>query len=161
MSWISRTLGLTGEGFIAGVSKLVRNFKLPPEEETKFLVSMEKLLQRRDSEVEQTIRAELQAKERLLVAELQQDDNFTKRARPTVVYFGLLVIAYNYCVIPTIQLSKAIPLTPFVLPTEFWVAWGGIVTSWVLGRSAEKRGSSHKAVSLLTGNSKLKSTLVE
>ena len=113
---------------------------------------LEVIVQKRDSEIEQTIRAELDAKTKIIEAELNQGDNFTKRARPTTVYFGLVVIFYNYCVIPTIQMIKGISLSPFELPTEFWVAWGGIVATWSVGRSAEKRGTRNKVTSLITGN---------
>jgi len=40
------------------------------------------LVQARDSEMEETLRAEIQAKERVLVAELQQGDKYTKRRTP-------------------------------------------------------------------------------
>ena len=103
------------------------------------------------TEIEGTIRAELDAKQKILVAELQQGDTYTKRARPTVVYFGLVVIFYNYCLIPTVGLFMAEIPNPFELPMEFWAAWGGIVATWSIGRSAEKRGSMNRLTSVVTG----------
>ena len=85
----------------------------------EMLKEMESLLQKPDSEIEQTIRAELGAKARALVAELAQGDNYTKRARPTVVYAGLIFIFYNYCVVPTIQSLTDAAVVAFALPTEF------------------------------------------
>ena len=66
-------------------------------------MQIESLLQKRDSEIEATIRQELQAKERILVAELTQGSTFTKAARPTVVYYGLFAIFSNYTLIPCLQ----------------------------------------------------------
>ena len=113
---------------------------------------MQALLQQRDSEIEQTMRQELQAKERILVAELTQGSTYTKAARPTVVYYGLFAIFTNYTLIPTLQWAFGSTPEAFALPTEFWVAWGGIVSTWAIGRSAERRGARNKAVSLVTGN---------
>ena len=100
----------------------------------------------RESEIEQTIRKNLEAKERIIVAELQQGDSYTKKARPTVVYFCLIMIALNYFLLPAgllisgnsdmlVNCAKKTTAenvieescnreTLFPLPEEFWVAWG-------------------------------------
>jgi len=38
------------------------------------------------------------------------------------------------------------------LPGEFWMAWGGIVATWSVGRSAEKRGTMNRLTSVITGS---------
>lgn len=152
MSFIADILGSSFGKTVEGVGKVVRSFVTTDSDRQKMQIELEALLQKRDSEVEQTIRTELQAKEKIIVAELQHGDGYTKRARPSVVYFGLLVILYNYCVIPTAQMIKGVPLTPFELPTEFWIAWGGIVSTWSIGRSAERRGIRNKVTSFITGS---------
>lgn len=113
------------------------------------------------------------AKSAIIVAEMQQSDNYTKRARPTVVYAGLVFICINHVLFPIIgrilaifaEPSQAVMLSeliqPVALPTAFWTAWGGIVSTWVLGRSMEKRkvtGNVGKVVSLITGNRSLSDT---
>ena len=92
------------------------------------------------------MRQELQAKERILVAELTQGSTFTKAARPSVVYYGLAAICFNYSILPFVQWLGGEAPQPFELPTEFWLAWGGIVSTWSIGRSAERRGARNKAV---------------
>jgi hypothetical protein len=91
---------------------------------------------------------------------LNQGDLFTKRARPTVVYFGLVVILLNHVLNPwlayfvTIFMEKAPALPNIQLPGEFWVAWGGICSVWCIGRSAEKIKASGKLgqiASMITG----------
>ena len=145
---------LIGSSFGKTVSELgntVKKFVTTDGDRMQMQKELEIILQKRDSEVEQTIRKELEAKEKILIAELQQGDPYTKRARPSVVYFGLLVIFYNYCVVPSIQLWKGLPLVPFELPGGFWAGWSGIVATWSIGRSAEKRGTRNKVTSFITG----------
>jgi hypothetical protein len=121
MSWITNILSGGAGEIIGKVGNIVDQFHLSGEEKQAFKMQMEALLQKRDSEIEATIRTELQAKERVLVAELTQGDKYTKRARPTVVYGGLAFILLNYCIIPAIQSITGAVVEPFVLPTEFWV----------------------------------------
>jgi hypothetical protein len=153
MSFITKILGAGTREVLKGVDTIIGRFKMSPEQAQTLKMEMEKILQQRDAEIEETIRAELSAKERILVAELQQGDNYTKRARPTVVYAGLAFIFLNYCIVPVVQSFGSTTVEPFALPTEFWVAWGGIVSTWVVGRSAEKRGARNKVVSMITGAS--------
>lgn len=145
---ISSGLGSAIEGFGSTIKKFVTT----DGDRMQMQKELEVILQKRDSEIEQTLRTALEAKERVITAELQQGDNYTKRARPTVVYFGLLVILYNYCIIPTVQLFKGLLMQTFDLPTDFWIAWGGIVATWSIGRSSEKRGNRGKVTSFITGN---------
>ena len=161
MSFISKILGGGAKEVLGGVDKLIGRFKASPQEKQAFKLELEKLLQQKDAEIEETIRAELGAKERVLVAELQQGDSYTKRARPTVVYAGLVFIFVNYVLVPTVQNFAGANIEPFDLPTEFWAAWGGIVATWSIGRSAEKRGARSKAVSMITGTPIVSSSLLD
>ena len=156
MSWLSSILG-GGIGEIIGkVGGIVDNLNLSGEEKQQFKLQLESLLQKRDSEVEQTIRIELQAKERVLVAELQQGSTFTKSARPMVVYSGLAFIGINYVIVPIIGLLNGMTIPPLELPVEFWAGWSGIVATWSIGRSFEKRGTQNRVTSAITGSLLLK-----
>ncbi len=140
--------------FVEKIGNVADEFHLSGEEKQKFKLEMESLLQKRDSEIEQTLRKEMEAKERVMVAELTQGDNFTKRARPTVVYAGLGYIGINYVVFPilaTLSGAEKNALPP--LPPEFWYGWSGIVATWSLGRSAEKMGANNKLTRAITGSS--------
>ena len=112
------------------------------------------------------ISARDEAKSAIIVAEMQQGDNYTKRARPTVVYAGLVMIGINHVVFPIAArviallgdaalISDITPLLqPIELPTAFWAGWSGIVSTWVLGRSIEKGKSGGRLgqiASLITG----------
>lgn len=157
--WFTRLTSSAFGGLLDSVGNLVDRFTLDKEEKAQLKLEMEKLLAGAESELEQTMRAELQAKERILVAELSQGDNYTKRARPTVVYVGLGAIVFNYCVAPLVGwgIVEFAPgyvnaLPELVLPPEFWYAWGGIVATWSVGRTMERRGSNNNLVSIVTGS---------
>jgi len=146
-------MGLIGNILSGGLGSVVEKvgdiadkFHLSGEEKNEFKLQLEALLQKRDAEVEETIRTELGAKERVLVAELTQGDSYTKRARPTVVYAGLVMIFFNYTIAPIIGVGA------LELPVAFWGSWGGIVATWSIGRSAEKRGTRSKLTSAITGS---------
>ena len=167
MGWLSNLLGSGAGNIIAEVGNVADKFHLSGEEKQQFTLEVEALLQKRDSEIEQTVRKEMEAKERVLVAELNQGDNYTKRARPTVVYFGLGLIFLNYCLIPGIQflrgkasvqcgtgeaVTQCAVTSGIQLPSEFWWAWCGIVGTWAIGRSLEKAGANNRAVRTITGS---------
>ena len=67
----------------------------------------------------------------MLVAELSQGDLYTKRARPSVVYFGLVLILIQALLL---YLGKE----PLPIPDVFWMGWSAIVASYGVGRSFEK-----------------------
>ncbi len=152
MSWISDIFGGTTKGLFEGVDKLIGRFKVSETEKQDFKLEFERLLQVRDSETENTLRTEWGAKERILVAELQQGDKYTKRARPSVVYAGLTFIALNYCVVPIVQQISGVAIQTVPLPVEFWYAWTGICGTWMIGRTAERIGIRNRATSVITGS---------
>lgn len=135
------------------LASAVRQFVTTDADEAKLRIEMEKVLQAQASEQEQTLRAELQLRERVMVAELEQGDNYTKRARPTIIYGGLAMIAFNYCAAPLFSMSA------LELPGEFWIAWGGVVGVYSAGRSYEKRGGQSKTTKLVTGATKRRGLL--
>jgi Holin of 3TMs, for gene-transfer release len=69
-------------------------------------------------------------------AEETADDNFTKRARPAVIWMGNLLIFWNYGLVPVLLLRWH--ATPVVMPDAFWWTWGTVVTGYVFSRGAEK-----------------------
>lgn len=152
MGWLGDILTGSLGSTVSTIGDTVKKFVTTDGDRMQMQKELEAILQKRDSEVEQTIRTELGAKERIMVAEITQGDNYTKRARPTVVYFGLVLIAVNYCLVPLAQILMGVKAEALDLPAEFWMAWGGIVSTWVIGRSAERRGSRNKVTSFITGS---------
>jgi len=119
------------------------------QNQRQFLSEMEQLTQKRESEIEQTIRAELKVQESILVAELQQGDRYTKRARPTVIYVGLFFIllelfGIRHIILDQLNLGEnalnIIQGSDAIFKT-FLAAWAGVVGVYAVGRSIEKRGT--------------------
>lgn len=145
-------------GLADKVAGIVDRFKLTDDEKAQIHLEVERLAMQTSTEIELTHRAEMQAKERIMVAELQQGDVWTKRARPTVIFFGLAVIGWNYSLVPVLwpllqHFMDGLPaLGTMELPEWFWIAWGGIVGTYSIGRTLEKRGASNNLVRAITGN---------
>lgn len=159
MSLLSKVFSSGIGAVVDSIAGAADTFIQTPDEKAKYKIDVEKLLQKRDSEIEQTIRAELKVKQEILVAELQQGDSYTKRARPTVVYAGLVFIGINYVLFPILSRAasffgvEGIEAGPLAdLPTAFWTAWGGICATWSIGRSVEKRGVRHPVIGAITGS---------
>ena len=145
-------LGNSLSGILDGVGGIIDRFKLSPEDKEKFKLELESLLQKRDSEIEMTYRKEIEAKKEILITELSQGDKYTKRARPSVIYVGLIFIFLNYVLIPIIQSVSGRTVEALSLPEEFWWAWGSIVATWSVGRSFEKTGIRNRLTGILTGS---------
>jgi len=139
-------IDLTGLGSVAELAKgLVDRFLPPAATETERMAAqlqIQEQLERRESAV-------LDAQKGIIVAEMQQSDNFTKRARPAIVYFGLAAIGLVHVLLPMIawiylaSTGKPMDGMPqIVLPGEFWATWGGVCSIWVIGRTMEKRGAT-------------------
>jgi hypothetical protein len=146
---------LTGIGSIADLAKGLVDRFLPPaateQEKLAAQMQLQQMLEARENAVLDTQKA-------VMTAEMQQGDNYTKRARPSIVYFGLIAIGLVHVLLPIIAWIvlklTASPLTDMPdikLPPQFWVTWGGVCSVWILGRSAERRGATGKIVGMITG----------
>ena len=137
--------------------------KMNESEKAEAVLEIERLIQAREDTL-------VSASRDIIVAELQQGDNFTKRARPTITYCGLFVIMANYVVVPFLnrvmewiaiwkgsagQLQVELSaLNPVELPEMFWIAWGGVVAVYSLGRTSERIAGQNKVVDWLSNGGK-------
>ena len=160
--WLSKLFSGSIVEIGEGIASIADRFIQSADEKAVFRLEMERLLQARDAELEATIRTELQSKERIMVAELQSGDSYTRRARPTMAYFGMVVILLNYIILPWAGyfLKEGVP-PPIVMPAEFWYAWAGVVGVWSIGRTMERRGSQQELVKIVTGKQNQPSLLGE
>lgn len=128
--------------------------------QNNFILDLERLNQQREEQLEKYIRQELETKKEVLLAELNQGDKYTKRARPTVVYVGLIfilleVFGLRHIILEAIaddgaQLQSLLDSSDKIFNTFLW-AWGGVLGVYSIGRSAEKRGVSNKWLRNITG----------
>ena len=94
-------------------------------------------------------------KAEVMKAELSQGDTYTKRARPTVVYLGLLFIFLVHVAFPIAAFFSGKPMPAALsLPTEFWYTWGGVCSVWMIGRTMERQGAASGVIQAITGNKK-------
>ena len=141
-------MDLTGIGSLADLASTVVNKffpnKISEAERNKAELEMQKLFQDYETQI-------LDAKKNILVAELNQSDNYTKRARPSVVYMGLIFIAIVYIIFPIATFITKNEMPKLELPQEFWFAWGSVVSVWSIGRSYEKSGGTNSTIKKITG----------
>lgn len=139
---------LTGLGSIADLAKGLVDRIWPPDaspaDKVKAQLELEKAITERENAV-------LGVQQAVMTAELNQGDTFTKRARPTIVYAGLVFIFMVHVAFPMITFFKGSVMPALALPTEFWWAWTGVCGVWIIGRSAEKRGAVDSVTKLITG----------
>ncbi len=125
---------VTGIGSIADLAKGVIERIWPPQADPnkKLEVQMElqKLLEQRENTV-------IEAQRSIIVAEMGQGDAWTKRARPSIVYAGLLFIFAVHVAFPIITYITKHQLPQLALPSEFWWAWTGCCGIWMVGRTLE------------------------
>lgn len=135
------------KGIIDSVKGAADTFIQTKDEKASFDLKVEEIITTRLTQIQESVRTQMNLTMEVIKAEMASGDNYTKRARPTIVYFGLVVIAWNYCIRPMVP-----GFEPIELPTDFWLAWGGVVGVWSAGRSAEKIGVQGKVTKAITGN---------
>lgn len=147
-------------GIVGAVGGIIDQFHTSDEEKNAMMLKVEDAVTKRLQVIEETIQARFKMVTSIIQSDNATGDKFTSRARPAVVYFGLVVIALNHVILPWAAyfagpvVEGATPLPNITLPEEFWWAWTGVVGLWVVGRSAEKSGIANRAVSALTGSKK-------
>jgi len=150
------------KGIIEGVASAVDRFVETDAEKKAALLEVERVVTERMRIAEESARATVDARMQVIVAELKSGDQYVSRTRPMIARWGLYIILFNYCVVPAFSRAVAVfrpgdpveaLLAPFNLPLEFWVAWGGVVGVYAIGRSFEKQTGTATALSrLMTGN---------
>jgi len=148
-------LDFTGFGSVAVLAKDLVDRFFPPAateaEKTAAKLQLQQMLEVRENTIVETQRA-------VMTAEMAQGDAFTKRARPSIVYFGLLAIGLVHVLLPVlawvslVATGKALTNMPNIqLPSEFWFTWGGVCSVWIVGRSTERFGIANKITAAITG----------
>lgn len=154
MNFVKKIISSTFGSAVKDIGSTIKQFVTTDKDRAELQIKIEEILAKRDSDIESTIRSELDAKARIIESEMAQGDNYTKRARPTVVYVGLLMAFINYCFLPALALANSAEAVTLPIPPQFWYVWGGVCSTWVVGRSAEKRGAQSKVIDLVTGGHK-------
>jgi hypothetical protein len=150
VSIFDKIFGATLKPILDTVFNVVDELSLSDEEKATTKLALQTKILEHEKVMEETLQVEMTAKAEVMKAELAQGDNYTKRARPTVIYGGLVLAAA--------QLAFALPwfrtegVDPAVLPAQFWVPWAGIVGTYAIGRTMEKKGVSNAFTKIVTGS---------
>ena len=147
ISFLKDLFAGTGAKIVEAVDEL----HLSGEEKEKIKIKLTELNQQAAQTAATLAQAEISARADVIKAELAQSDTFTKRARPMVIYAGLLMIFLQAIVLPVMAWIVGKPAPDVALPAEFWWAWGTVVSVYGAGRSAEKMGWGGKVTGLITG----------
>lgn len=144
-------IDLTGLGTVAGLARDIIGRIWPASmsdaEKAEAQLKLQEVLEAREQQV-------MTAQRDIIVAEMAQNDSYTKRARPTLVYAGLLFIFLVHVFFPIITALTGKEPPSLSLPEEFWWAWSATVGIWAIGRSAERLGGKGQAVAAITGGHK-------
>lgn len=148
---------ITGLGSVFDFAKAVVDKIWPPAADPNAKLQAEAALAVMMQQRENAI---VDAQKSIITAEMQSGDAFTQRARPMVVYAGLLFIFLVHVFVPCLtavisafKVKSGIPpetlaslaqLKDLSLPEEFWWAWGTCVSIWSLGRDSVKIGLGKK-----------------
>lgn len=135
-------------GPIADLAKGIMDKIWPPSADPNLKIQAEKelaiMLEQRETSI-------IQATQNIIVSEMQQGDSYTKRARPTICYAGLLFIFTVHVVFPVVSWFWKAQMPTISLPEEFWWAWTSVVGIWSLGRTFERRGAQGKLIEAIVG----------
>ncbi len=165
-------LGTLAGGLVSAVGKIIDDLHTSDEEKAEARLKITTVVLAAAQEAEKSYQAELAAKAQVMVAELQQEDLYSKRARPSIIYAGLVFVGINYVLAPLLARLSAFlrsfgqltaeqaaalaqasaPLAD--LPEGFWWAWAGVAGVYVLTRSADKAGGFQQLLGSALGESK-------
>jgi hypothetical protein len=148
---IQAIMSALGGGLIEQVGNVVDRFVTTDAEKAALKLEAEKVILSHIQASEKSIQTEMEQKASIIRAEMESGDDYTRRARPSVVYVGLAAIVLNHVIAPWISHLSGAGVPEITLPTEFWWAWGGTVSVWFIGRSAERRGQQNKFITAITG----------
>ncbi len=125
-----------GGTLLDSMKGLISQFHMSPEDKAKLQAQL-------DAEKDTVIAAEHDYNVKLndvagqnIRAEAQSGDKFTERARPAVIWVGLLMFFWNYCIVPTFGIHWHVPALP--IPDTFSEIWGIVVTGYVFNRTVDK-----------------------
>lgn len=156
-----------GSAIVKAVGDIIDKTNTSDEEKAEAKLRMQQAVTERLALMQQGAITEMNAKRDVTVAELNQGDNYTKRARPTVVYAGLVMMFVNEVLLPwllVLIIAKQGQVDPVLaeimsnppqLSVPFYTAWGGITGSWAIGRSVEKVKGQSKMASLMQAPAEL------
>jgi len=132
-------------GLFKGAESLIDELHTSPEEKAEMKLKMKKLELEAHNQISLTMQKENEVKRDVMVAELQQGDSFTKRARPMFIYAMTGLIVANYFILPLLKMP------PIELPEQMWNLMTIAFSVYAIGRTFEKTGVAGKLTKKIMG----------
>jgi hypothetical protein len=160
MSFISNLFSNGAGGLLSGIGGIIDKFQLSPKDREQMKLEMEGLLMQKEKDAEDTYRLELQSKTQVMQAELAQGDNYTKRARPTIIYAGLIFILLELFGLRHFFMSLMFKDDVLKIMTKssddifqtFLITWASVAGVYSIGRTVEKSGKANQVTNFITGS---------
>jgi len=140
MGWLNKIFGAGIKETAGAIGDVVNKFSEQHLSKRERDLEIERLLAAQAKTAAEAASAVIESKQKIMVAELEHGDKFTKRARPSIVYTGLLAAVID-----------GIGGIDFTMSPDFWYVWGGVCGIYAIGRTAEKRGWGGKVTKAVTG----------
>lgn len=129
---------LIGGNIAEGVAKIIGLFKIDPTVALEKQVEVEEIQLQIASKVQDAVTAEINASAANIQAEAKSGDKFTSRARPTFLYLIEFILAFNYVIVPVVQLIGHKTIAPFELPSNLLWLFGSGFLGYTGARSLDK-----------------------
>ena len=136
---------------IDSVSGLLDDLHTSDEEKGKARVRLAEVQADLQSDIDETFRAEVDAKKSVMLSEISQDDGYTKRTRPMMLRWCLYAVVYCYPVFGSVSYFSRGSVEYVNLPGEFWTLFLGLASVYMISRGAEKVGRGGKLTGMITG----------
>jgi hypothetical protein len=128
---------------LTGLSKVIDSIKGHSPEDAAALAQANLTMQQlREKYAADFAMAQIDENEKLndtagqnIRAEATSGDKYTQRARPSIIYVGLAIFVFNFCVLAFMS-KWGWHVTD--LPAAFWEAWTIVSTGYVFARTGDK-----------------------
>jgi hypothetical protein len=129
---------LLGGNPVEGISKLIEEFHLSPEQKAQIQQAAQNLVvqQAQIEAARDEALAALQSKN--ITAETQSPDHFVSRARPTFLYVMIAAIGYSLILAPLINVFLHKGLVPMEIPGDYLSLFGVGFLGYTGARTYEK-----------------------
>ena len=159
MAWYSALLGTGLDRVVSSVGTVLDNLFTSDDEKEKNKIAMTQItLAAAQAEKELAIDLEkaylddVKDLRRQITVELQSEDAYVRRARPTFNYIFYVVLIFNFIFIPIYRVITNQSLEVIKLPTELWTVFGVGFIGYGYLRTVEKTGKKLPKIGQQEGN---------
>lgn len=159
MAWYSSLLSTGLDKVVSSVGSVLDNLFTSDDEKEKNKIALTQITLAA-AQAEKDLAADLEKAylddvkdlRRQITVELQSQDAYVRRARPTFNYIFYAVLIFNYIFIPIYKVITGQALEVIDLPTELWTVFGVGFIGYGYLRTVEKTGKKMPIIGQQEGN---------